>query len=281
MPTLWRTARNVREYLVKVPEMGKRSACYHSLRKALAPRRAHMRRRVAVQSMPQHPPVPIHIRIDTQEQRSGIPALLAAMPQVHIEVIPLRMGDYDIGGDPCRVFERKTGSDFLISLAQGRLFAQLTALRKSRFAPILLLEGDPLRVDHSQMAPESIRGALTYITAILRVPILPSRGPADSAHLVYAAAKQCQVGQTSPGPAVGRRGASLPDRQLQIVLSLPGIGPVTARAVCARFGSLHDLLSADAALASVPGISPARAAALEQLLHAALPSSEAGGAGEA
>src|SRR6266436_6280820 len=236
----------------------------------------------AVQSMPKQPPVPIHIRIDTQEQRSGIPALLAAMPQVHIEVTPLRMGDYDVGGNPRRVFERKTGSDFLSSLAQGRLFAQLTALLKSRFAPILLLEGDPLRVSHSQMRPESIRGALTYITAILRVPILPSSGPADSAHLVYAAAKQCQVGHASPGPAAGRRGASLPERQMQIVLSLPGIGPVTARAVCARFRSLHDLLSADAAqLATVPGISPARAAALEQLLHAALPSSEVGKAGEA
>ena len=52
--------------------------------------------------MPKHPPAPIHVRIDTQEQRSGIPALLAAMPQVHIEVIPLRTGDYDVGGDPRR-----------------------------------------------------------------------------------------------------------------------------------------------------------------------------------
>src|SRR5260370_23975934 len=159
----------------------------------------------AVQSMPKHPPSPIHIRIDTQEQRSGIPALLAAMPQVHIGVTPLRMGDYDVGGDPRRVLERKTARDFLSSLSQGRLFAQLTALRKSRFAPILLLEGDPLRVNHSQMRPESIRGALAYITAILRVPILPSSGPADSAHLVYAAAKQCQVWHASPGPAAGRR----------------------------------------------------------------------------
>jgi hypothetical protein len=108
--------------------------------------------------MPEQPPAPIQIRIDTQEQRSGIPDLLATMPQVHIEVMPLRMGDYDVGGDPCRVFERKTGSDFLSSLAQGRLFAQLTALRKSRFAPILLLEGDQLRVDRSEMRPESIRG---------------------------------------------------------------------------------------------------------------------------
>jgi ERCC4-type nuclease len=232
--------------------------------------------------MPKHPPAPIHIRIDTQEQRSGIPDLLAAMPQVHIEMTPLHVGDYDLGGDPRRVLERKTGSDFLSSLAQGRLFAQLTTLRKSRFAPILLLEGDPLRVDHSQMRPESIRGALAYITAILHVPILPSSDPSDSAHLIYAAAKQCQVGYAAHGPAAGRRGASLPEQQMQIVLALPGIGRVTARALCARFRSLHDLLSADAAtLATVPGVGPARAAALEQLLHAALPSSEAGSAGEA
>jgi len=177
--------------------------------------------------MPKHPPAPIHIRTDTQEQRSGIPALLAAMPQVHIEVTPLR-------------------------------------------------------VSHSQMRPESIRGALTYITAILRVPILPSSGPADSAHLVYMAAKQCQIGFATYGPAAGRRRASLSEQQMQIVLSLPGVGRATARAVCARFRNLHELLNADAAtLATVPGVSPARAAALEELLHAALPSSEAGSAGEA
>ena len=227
--------------------------------------------------MSKNPPAPLYIRIDTQEQRSGIPDLLATMPQVHIELTPLHMGDYDVGGDPPRVFERKTGSDFLSSLAQGRLFEQLTALLESRFAPILLLEGDPLGVGHSQMRPESIRGALTYITAIMRVPILPSRGPADSAHLVYAAAKQCQIGYATHGPAAGRRRASLSEQQMQIMLSLPGVGPATARAVCARFGSLHDLLNADAAqLSKVPGVGPSRAAALEQLLHATLPSSEAG-----
>jgi ERCC4-type nuclease len=267
------------EYFVKVPETGKRSTCYHSLRKVLAPRRAHMRRRRAVQAMPRHPPVPIHIRIDTQEQRSGIPDLLTTMPQVYIEVTPLHMGDYDIGGAPCRVLERKTGSDFLCSLEQGRLFPQLTALRKSGFAPILLLEGDPLCVGYSQMRPESIRGALAYITAIMRVPILPSSGPVESAHLVYAAARQCQTRHSahSPvahGPVAGRHRATQSEQQMQIVLSLPGIGSITARAVCARFGSLHDLLNADAAqLATIPGVGPSRAAALEQLLHAALPTS--------
>jgi ERCC4-type nuclease len=229
--------------------------------------------------MPSSPPEPIHIRIDSQEQRSGIPDLLAAMPQVHIEVIPLHMGDYDIGGDPCRVIERKTGSDFLCSLEQGRLFPQLATLRKNGFAPILLLEGDPLCAGHSQMRPASIRGALTYIAAILRVPILPTSEPAESAHLIYAAARQCQARQMaqSPlthGPAAGRHRTTPSEQQMQIVLALPGIGPVTARAVCARFRSLHDLLNADAdQLATIPGVGLSRAAALEQLLHAALPTS--------
>ena len=259
-----------------------RSACYHSLRKVDVPGGVQKRRREAVQAMQeQQEPVPIHIRIDTQEQRSGIPDLLASMPQVHVELTPLRMGDYVVGGDPCRIFERKTGSDFLCSLAQGRLFPQLTALLKSRFAPILLLEGDPLGVSHTQMRPESIRGALAYIAAILRVPILPSSGPADSAHLVYVVAKRCQVGKghgrverAAHGPPAGRRRATQSEQQMHILLALPGIGHVTARAVCARFRSLHDLLHADVAqLATVPGVGPLRAAALEQLLHVALPTS--------
>src|ERR1700693_452589 len=69
-------------------------------------------------------------------------------------------------------------------------------------------------------------------------------------------------GYATPGPAVGRRGGSLFEQQMQIVLSLPGIGPVTVRALRARFHSLHDLLNADTAtLATVPGVSPARATA--------------------
>jgi ERCC4-type nuclease len=225
--------------------------------------------------MPKKPPETIHVRIDTQEQRSGIPDLLTTMPQVEIEVMQLQLGDYDVGGDPRRIFERKTGSDFIGSLEKGRLFEQLKALLDSDFAPILLLEGDPLRVRYSKMSPEGIRGALTYISGILRVPILPSSNPEDSARLLYSAARQCQIGYATPGPASGRRGASQSELQIQVIRSLPGIGPVTARAFCKRFHSLHDLLNADAAtLATVPGVSLAKAAALFELLRATLPTSE-------
>ena len=85
-------------------------------------------------------------------------------------------------------------------------------------------------------------------------------------------ARQIQIGYAAPGPAVGRRGASLSEQQMGVLLSLPGIGPATARALRARFGNLHELLNADAVtLSTVPGISPAKATALVQLLHAAFP----------
>jgi ERCC4-type nuclease len=95
-------------------------------------------------------------------------------------------------------------------------------------------------------------------------------------------AKRCQVGkvharveQAAQGPPVRRRRATQSEQQLHILLALPGVGHVTARTVCARFRSLHDLLHADVAqLATVPGVGPLRAAAaLEQLLHVALPTS--------
>jgi ERCC4-type nuclease len=63
--------------------------------------------------MQHYPPVPIYMHIESQEKRSGIPDLPITMPKIRIEVMPLHMGDYDIGGDPCRVLERKTASIFL------------------------------------------------------------------------------------------------------------------------------------------------------------------------
>ena len=158
----------------------------------------------------QHEPVPIHIRIDTQEQRSGIPDLLVAMPQVHVELTPLRMGDYVVGGFPRRVFERKTGSDFLCSLAQGRLFPHSPHCSKAASCPFSLLEGDPLSVSHSRTRPESIRGALAYIAAVLRVPILPSNGPADLAHLAISKTVPGRKGTRSYGAGGSRSPGGTP-----------------------------------------------------------------------
>ncbi len=52
--------------------------------------------------------------------------------------------------------------------------------------------------------------------------------------LIYAAAKQCQVGYATPGPVVGRHGASLSEQQMQIVLALPVGSAPSPRALYVR-----------------------------------------------
>ena len=204
----------------------------------------------------QQEPVPIHMRIDTQEQRSGIPDLLATMPQIHVEMIPLQMGDYDVGGDPCQIFKHKTGSDFLCSLAQGRLFPQLAALLKSRFSPILLLEEDSLLVSHSQMRPESIRGALADIVRHSRLNlILSSSGPEDRQHSIFwepnavrSEVYMVGVGQAAHGLSAGRRRATQAE-QADAHPAVPArhiSRPPHVRSARA-FAVRYHLLSADAA----------------------------------
>lgn len=57
-----------------------------------------------------------------------------------VKILPLERGDY-IVSDVC-VVERKTVSDFVQTLTQGRLFEQLITLKEAYEHPLLLLEGE-------------------------------------------------------------------------------------------------------------------------------------------
>jgi Fanconi anemia group M protein len=172
---------------------------------------------------------PILIQVDTQEARSGIPDLLAQIDQVHIAIARLAVGDYQVGGQPLRLIERKSASDFLASIQDQRLFLQTTAMLAAGVQPILLLEGDPLReTAHSAMQPAAIRGALTYLAGVQGIAILPSSDPAESARLIASLAKQLQGSVAKPTLFPQRKATTLPDQQLNVVLALPGIGKAIA-----------------------------------------------------
>jgi len=214
-------------------------------------------------------PVPsIAIRADTREVQSGIPGLLETTYGVQVEIAQLPVGDYELGGTPLRVVERKTAPDFVASIADQRVFAQVEALLASGVAPLIVLEGDWSSVP-SQMHPNAIRGALTYLTGILAVPLLPSPSPTGTAALLASLAKQLQVGYQQPGGASpARKAKTLEDQQISVLTALPGIGPSTARALLAHFGSIQQVLLASAEeLATISGITPARAARLIDILR--------------
>jgi fanconi anemia group M protein len=222
---------------------------------------------VASMSQISHPAKRITIRADTRELRSGIPTLLETTHHVVVEVVQLAVGDYELGGNPLRIVERKNAADFVASIADQRLFEQVESLLESAVTPLVVLEGDWTGLP-SQMHPNAVRGALTYVVGIRGIPILPSPNAQETAALLASLARQLQVGFKQPGSSPVKKARTLAEQQISLLTALPGIGPITAHALLARFGSIEQVLLASAdELATMSGITSARAALLVDILH--------------
>ena len=81
----------------------------------------------------------IRIVVDEREKKSGIPDLLKGLG-INLEMKVLPVGDYIVG--PETIIERKTISDLVSSIFDGRLFDQCDRLKEHYQFPILLIEGD-------------------------------------------------------------------------------------------------------------------------------------------
>ena len=75
------------------------------------------------------------IKVDFREKASGIIDLLRE-EEISLEIGKIRYGDYII--NETITIERKTARDFLISIVDGRLFNQISNLKKNVFIPCCL-----------------------------------------------------------------------------------------------------------------------------------------------
>lgn len=210
-------------------------------------------------------PEPVRIVVDTAERRSHVFAILATLPDVLLEQVRLPVGDYLLGGD--LAVERKTADDFAASIADGRLFAQVAALKAAYARPVVLLEG-ALASARTRMHPKALRGALSFLVAIEGLAVLPAADADDSALLLLQIARHVQHGlRRPPEPVAKRAGGDPAARQERLIGQLPEIGPALARALLGRFGSPAGVLAAtETELRAVPGIGPRRAAAIRRTL---------------
>jgi ERCC4-type nuclease len=107
---------------------------------------------------------------DDREAVSGVPDLLAQMPEVELRIGRLVAGDYRV--EESVLIERKTASDFAQSLVTGRLFEQAARMAKSEFRPAYILEGHPGDWTALGVRREALQGALITLMVILDIPVL-------------------------------------------------------------------------------------------------------------
>lgn len=206
----------------------------------------------------------IVIQVDHREVGSGLPALLRDL-DVRVEMQHLAVGDYVLSSRVA--VERKTAADFASSIVDRRLFAQVEALKAAYEVVIFLLEG-PTLYEASNVHPNAIRGALSYLIILEGISLLRTEDAEDSAGYLATMARHEQEGldyEVSRHHA--RRGTSSRLQKRYVVEDLPGIGPKMADALLQEFGTLRALFNAEEdALRRVYGIGPKRAERICALL---------------
>lgn len=178
------------------------------------------------------------------------------MPDIEVEFAALKVGDYAVDG--CFLFERKTLVDLHTSIRDGRLFSQACRLAVAPERGVIILEGTAADLAVGGMRREAVQGALIQISVFLGIPLLRARDAEESARLMLYTARQAAVftgTKAAQRHFPGKRPKAKRRAQLHILQGLPGIGPARAAALLDQFGSVEAVLAASAEhLARAEGI---------------------------
>jgi ERCC4-related helicase/ERCC4-type nuclease len=196
------------------------------------------------------------IRVDDRETSSRVVELLSDTgARISLERLPF--GDYAIGDRI--VIERKTARDFVDSLVDRDLLAQVKVLAESATRPVLIIEGEDLYAQRD-INPNALRGALVAIGIDLGVTTLYTRDETETAQLIAILARR-EEGKPGERRAPARKGhQSVKGQQEAIIASFPEIGMKNARLLLEHLGSVKGIVEAEEKdLRNVEGIGEKKA----------------------
>ncbi len=208
--------------------------------------------------------------MDEREKPSGVPELLTDMG-VRVDFVQLDVGDYILSSEIAA--ERKSVRDLLASIFDGRLFKQCRDLSEKYSKPILLVEGDLIRLREITRNPKVVYGALASVTVNSSVRLFVSHSSEETATFLYFLSRHIHS-EPRRGPLLQktRRQASPWENQLAVVSSLPGVGYTLAERLLVEFKTPSKVFSAPVSdVARVKGVGNARALKIHQLLNQPYP----------
>jgi len=212
------------------------------------------------------PETDVTVFVDSREQGSVADMLYAQGISVKQGV--LKSGDFIISEEVG--IERKTVSDFVNSLIDGRLFEQAKNLKSNFVRPMYIVEGDLKEMFSARnVKPQAIWAAMLSLIVDWKIPVLFSSGTEETAALIVAAAKrEQQEGKKQISLREEHKPKIIPEMQQFLIEGLPGIGPIAARALLKQFGSPAKILSAGLSeLQDVEGIGPKKAELIKKILE--------------
>ncbi len=205
------------------------------------------------------------IYIDHREHASGITRELMNA-DVHTKPMQLPVGDYLLSDRT--VVERKSTSDFVQSIIDGRLFQQAQELKSNFRNPIIVIEGDDLYTVRN-VHQNAIRGALGALAIDYGIPILWTKDVEDTAGLLVVLAKREQLDKKRSVRLRGDKRAMTDNDQMEFLVGgLPSVGALMSKDLLKHFGNVEKVFSAsEKELREVPKMGPKKAKEIRRVLE--------------
>jgi DNA excision repair protein ERCC-4 len=203
--------------------------------------------------------------VDERERKSGIPDLLKQIG-IKVEMMNLPVGDYIVASET--VVERKSVSDFISSVFDGRLFDQCNRLKEHFEHPAIIIEGNVDEIDKITENPLVFYGAMSSVVLDFKIPVIPTPNASHTAKLLIS---MCARQGTVKGPFLKkiRKSGDLQQQQLSILSSLPGVGEKLASRMLEKYGSPSSSLNASSLeLSKINGMGESRAQKIRKILDA-------------
>ncbi|TCV85370.1 ERCC4 domain-containing protein [Sulfurirhabdus autotrophica] len=133
---------------------------------------------------------PIRIKIDSREKNTQVikhwKEFSGNFPGLEYEFVEMEFGDYAIGNSI--IIERKSSTDFMLSVMDKHVLNNVASLKKTYEHVIYIVEGD-IYTPRFHSDPIALRKAIAYMTIKEHVSFTPSPGPQNTAELIYLMAQ--------------------------------------------------------------------------------------------
>lgn len=209
--------------------------------------------------------IPTRVIADERERASGVPEELGKL-NVRVYFSTLPVGDYVL--TPEIAVERKSVRDLLSSIYDSRIFYQAAGISAAYAKPYLLIEGDSKEVSKLAKNLKSYYGAIANISLAYGLRILYTADKQETAIAIAELLSHARARPVSRLPQEAPpRSKSIPQQQLYMVSSIPGIGRKLAEKLLLKYGTPRRVMGLTAGeLSMTPGIGWKRAERIKNLL---------------
>ncbi|KAI5212300.1 Dna Repair Endonuclease Xpf [Manis pentadactyla] len=195
------------------------------------------------------------IVVDMREFRSELPSLIHRRG-IDIDPVTLEVGDYILTPEMC--VERKSISDLIGSLNNGRLYSQCISMSRYYKRPVLLIEFDPSKpfsltsrgALHQEISSSDLSSKLTLLTLHFpRLRILWCASPHATAELFEELKQNKPQPDATTAMAVTADSETLPESEKynpgpqDFLLKMPGINAKNCRSLMSHVKSIAELAS--------------------------------------